>query len=344
MKKYKGYELEDFLMDEYFISWVKSSDNEAEHFWKRWIENNPSKKKVVMEAYYIISSMNYGDPIRISDEEHIEIFESILKHDKEDQRTGLFDKINLPFFFRNVAAVLLIVFCGYYGFQIINFGTSPTVEEIQDSRQVVKMNPAGQKSQIRLNDGTTVFLNSESKLTFPDRFNDSVRIVHLEGEAYFEVQKNDDKPFVVMCDDVEIKVLGTSFNVKNDGDVAIALVTGKVQAKKKEGEEVMLSPNEMVTYNHNGKYTKSEFDPLETLGWKDRYLVFKKDDFKSVKTKLEKWYGVEIVLTSNLGKKWEYTGQYFHETLENVLEGIAASSEIDFRIDKNKVYISQKTK
>ncbi|MDN3668919.1 FecR family protein [Echinicola jeungdonensis] len=339
MKKYSEFEIEDFLVDEFFVRWAKSSNKEEEHFWQRWMENNPEKRGTVMEAFYIINSLNYKDELKVSDQEHIDLFESILSHDlEEDEKEPKGRKQRNVFLaLRRIAAVILVFFCAYFGFKTMFPSSKGTPEKVE---QIVKVNPAGQKSQMKLSDGTIVHLNSESKLTFPKKFNDSIRYVALEGEAFFEVEENKEKPFIVQVDGIEIKVLGTSFNVKKEEEVSVALVSGKVAVKDTKGKEVLLSPNEMVTYQKDGEYSKSGFDPFETIGWKDKYLVFRGDDFLEVKRKLEKWYGVEIIRERPLQKDWSYTGQYYHETLERVLEGISATSEFEYKIDKNQVIIN----
>ncbi len=341
MKKYSEFQVEDFLTDEFFVRWANSSDKEAEHFWNKWMENNPSKREMVMEAYYLINAIDYKDELKVSDQEHVDLFESIINHssnsnyDNESNIRTIWNFLGL----RKIAAAAMVAFCLYFGYQ--NIFNQPVKEESKPQiQQLVKFNPAGQKSQFKLADGTVVFLNAESELIFPEAFNDSIREVQLRGEAFFEVAENKDKPFIVNSGGVKVKVLGTSFNINQGNEVAIALVTGKVSVQDASGDKVNLAPNEMLTCKKEGKPIKSSFDPFETIGWKDKYLVFRGDDFLKVKRKLEKWYGIEIIRERPLQKDWSYTGQYYQETLERVLEGISATSEFEYKISNNQVIIN----
>src|SRR5690606_2263632 len=136
---------------------------------------------------------------------------------------------------------------------------------------------------VTLSDGTRIYLNAESEINYASIFSDSLRLVTLKGEAFFEVA-HDERPFVVEIDQTRVRVLGTSFNVNQGGNGAlkVALVSGKVSIGDRQGNHVELKPSEMMVREENGRIHKTTFDPLEVLGWKDKVLVFKKSSLPEV--------------------------------------------------------------
>ncbi len=334
--KYKDFHIEDFLKDEFFITWVKQSDEETDHFWKKWLENHPEKRQDVLAASEIIQSINYKEELDLTDQLYTEMYENIVSKDEEDVKEKTKTRSINWGFWKNLAATLIVGGCLFLGYMMIN---TEVKEEKVPVQMITRTNPAGQKSTLILSDGTKVSLNAASSLTFPDRFGDSLREVSLEGEAFFDVTENKNKPFIISTGDNLIKVLGTTFNVKKEEELSVALVSGKVTVEDHRGNKIVLEPKEMVVKDKVGKITKTTFDPFEVIGWKDKYLVFKDDSFGEMKKKLEKWYGVEIQAEGFSQKDWSYSGVYYKETLENVLEGISITSNFAYKIDRKKVTI-----
>lgn len=333
--KYKDFDIEDFLMDEFFIKWVKKPNEETNHFWLKWIQSNPEKKDALLVAKEIIESMDYHDRVNLLDEEYTEIYEGIQSRFKHQSKAG--DKSNYWLLFRRLVAVLFIVSCislGYFVNVQIKENKIAALQEI-----VTKETTNGMKSQFVLSDGTKVYLNSDSKLIFPKGFQGTERRVKLSGEAFFEVKQDKDSPFIVEVGENEIKVLGTSFNAHYRDVFTVALVTGKVEVGDLLGNKIFLSPNEMLIKEKEGKFTKTIFDPLSLLGWKDNYLVFNDDKFDEVLEKLRRWYGVEFSVVGDVRKDWSYSGKYHKETLQNVLEGISITSNFSYEITGKKIKI-----
>src|SRR5690606_21045032 len=142
---------------------------------------------------------------------------------------------------------------------------------------ISRTNPAGKKSIVTLSDGTKIYLNAESEIRYASEFSDSLRLVSLKGEAFFEVEK-EGRPFVVEIEQTRVRVLGTSFNInqKHNGALMVALVSSKVSINDQQGNQMNLEPSEMMVRGKDGNIHKTTFDPLEITGWKDRVLVFKK--------------------------------------------------------------------
>lgn len=334
--KYEHYNIEDFLMDEFFIRWVKHPDDDTNHFWHKWINEFPEKRETLDAAAGLIRSISYKQHFEIQDKKYIETFENILKNTSQPSTKT---KKWFGFFtLRNVAAFLLIPLISWLGYGMFAKNTE-NFSPLLENQQIVKETTAGKKSIITLSDSTKVYLNSNSKLTYSKDFSDSIREVFISGEAFFEVHK-ETRPFIVRTNDVSIQVLGTSFNVKLDNKkLAIALVSGKVRIDDVEGNQVHLQPNEMLVMEERVPSIISDFDFREILGWKDKYLVFKKSNLHEVKTKLENWYGVEIEIKGHFGPNWTYSGIYQDEMLVNVLKGIQHTSGIRYEIKNKKVTI-----
>lgn len=340
--KYEDYKLEHFLCDEFFVQWVKNPDENTKHFWEKWLVANPHKREIVIEAAQFIKSITYQERPELSNEAYLELFENIIRFEESEVSTNKKATREGRWFsffsLRKVAAVLLCCFCTWVIWDIFNSSGDEAKTEIQ---WITKSIPKGTKSSIGLSDGTIIHLNSGSELIYPNEFSDSLRVVTLKGEAFFEVNK-ESRPFKVQMDQAVIEVLGTEFNVNqsSNNQFAVALVSGKVKVNDNLGNQVVLDPSEMLVMEKDGNFYKSTFDSLEIVGWKDKNLIFNEDDFSEVKSKLENWYGIEISVRGKVSKKWAYTGQYHDEILKNVLEGIKQTSRIQYHIDGKKVEIT----
>lgn len=342
--RYKDYKLEDFLMDEFFIQWVKFPDRNNCHFWEKWLQEHPQKRETVMQAVQLIRGVHYGKNELFTDTMYVETFENIIR---TTNSIGSKMRVERDFFqifdffsVRKFVAIMVLGFCCWMSYSLM-FQREEVKEVFVEIPMVKKINPAGIKSLITLSDGSKVYLNAGSSIQFPKQFSADRREVQLTGEAFFDIQSEADRPFVVNTANTQIKVLGTTFNVNQEesGKIAVALVSGKVRVNDDKGNQVNLDPSEMLVMEHSGEFYKTGFDPLEILGWKDKQLVFKKDAFTVVQRKLENWYGVEVQVKGRMPKNWVYTGVYRDELLENVLAGIFYTSGITYKIEGKKITI-----
>lgn len=210
-------------------------------------------------------------------------------------------------------------------------------------------NPKGERTQVDLPDGSIVWLNAESRITYPAEFYQDTRKVLLSGEAYFDVVKAD-KPFVVETENAEIQVLGTSFNVSaypEDDNFSTTLVEGEVLLKVGKGffgkSEAKLKAHQRANYSKADKELALEevSDLSIYTSWKDGKLVFANTKFSAVATKLERWFDKEIELLNNISDE-RFTGTFESESLEQILEVVNVSTPIDYSISGNKVLIKMK--
>jgi len=210
--------------------------------------------------------------------------------------------------------------------------------------------PFGKRSYITLADGTKVWLNSGSKLIFPSVFKGKTRVVYLEGEALFEVTKNNDKPFFVETDQFKIKVYGTKFNVQayqNDKDYNVVLVEGKINMNSKEGllsKEIFLAPNQIATILRGKEIF--EINNIENTSfytaWVDGYLTFRDEAVTNVLKRVSRYYNVSIeaVLPDHMEKIFGKLD--LKDDLKRVLDGIAFISKTKYEKQGNK-YVFMET-
>ena len=220
-------------------------------------------------------------------------------------------------------------------------------QETGDLQMIV---PKGQKVQVRLADGSEVWLNSESTLTYPSTFKKNSREVTLTGEAYFKVTHNTDRPFIVKTNGADVRVLGTEFDVCNYADeelIETTLVNGKVELEfynkaGKRSKPLILKPNEKATFNRKtSKVVLSQLNAFDHTGWKDGRLAFKSVAFGELSKKLERWYDVKFVFENEELKNELYTGSFDKETFEQAINALRLSSHFNYKIKKRTVYISK---
>ncbi|WP_108425743.1 FecR family protein [Flagellimonas amoyensis] len=199
-------------------------------------------------------------------------------------------------------------------------------EKIEPIVELTKTTKWGQKLNITLADGTRIRLNSGSTITYPDRFEGTVREVVLEGEAFFDVAKNPNKPFVIKSGEVLTTVLGTSFNINTYADseqIAVTVATGKVKVASQENE-IHLGPNEQGVFDKKTKTISKKVTDITTfLNWKDGIIHFEDTRLANVAESLERWYGVTFVFENGNVGDCHVTATYSNELLSAVLESIA---------------------
>lgn len=209
--------------------------------------------------------------------------------------------------------------------------------------QTVETMP-GQKSIVELPDGSKVWLNSETKLSYPSLFKDKCREVKLLGEAFFEVTEMNDCPMKVHIGDIDIKVLGTRFNVSNylsDNSANVVLESGSVDlySSKEDLKNPLLSmkPGQKAVYLKNDRILSLKSVQTEQYtAWTRGELVFRDDPMTDVVRKLNRWYNTEIVITDSTISNYSYTATFQHESLEQILELLSISAPIDYRITRRE--------
>lgn len=233
---------------------------------------------------------------------------------------------------------------------VATFGIWKNTILVEDPVEIIALNKKvtqkGQKSTIHLPDGSKVVLNSGSELTYPDAFETGTREILLKGEAYFDVAKNPDQPFVVKTEGVSIMALGTEFNVHTRNErVDVGLTEGKVQVSMLSdlSQYLILEPGQMASLNKaENKFSKSNFSIEEVTSWKDGNLIFVDASMGEVFSILEMWYGVDIEIQNFHSHTWNYNGEFKNEHMDRVLMNISFSQNFEYEIKDKKVIIKPK--
>lgn len=206
--------------------------------------------------------------------------------------------------------------------------------------------PKGGEFKLQLADGTRVYLNSATDLRYPVAFTGLERRVYLKGEAYFEVAKDVEHPFIVVTDDVQVRVYGTSFNVNTLGadGVRTVLVEGKVGIRGQDlDREYVLKPNELAFYDRNSRDMKIEtVDPdLYTL-WRKGIFVFERETLENIMNTLSLWYDMEVFFQSESAKQLHFSGHMKrYEQIEDILHAITDATGVVFTINDRTVCVSR---
>lgn len=342
--RYEKYSVIDFINDDFFVKWVSTPDSESDFFWNKWIANHPEKLEEVRTAKTFIQNVHYHNAPKISKTDFTNIHENILRYKtRQDHYNNGRSWSGKSYLSLGIAASLAFTIIA----SILLFDAfNPSVQEVSEVSYVVKETPRGLKTTSLLPDGSKVKINSGSVLKYPERFEGENRRVILQGEAFFEVKADPDKPFVIESSCAVVQVLGTSFNVKtydNDKDQRIAVVSGKVRVTTPGGKEKILLPDSMAVIDKNtGMITVTGYNKTEELGWCDGILYFNQTPFHKVFEKLEMWFAVSFEIDDriNLNLNETYTGEFKkNESLENVLNGIGYTSGFSYRIINKKVYV-----
>jgi len=174
--------------------------------------------------------------------------------------------------------------------------------------------PSGQRAMVKLHDGTTVWLNARSTLRYPNHFAREERKVELDGEAFFDVEHNEHKPFVVSTEKLDIKVLGTKFNVfayKGREEFNTALLEGSVKVYERMNEEkaLFMNPNECVELKDN-KLVKRPMGNTDFLLWKEGIYAFDDVPFEDIIKKFELYYDIVITVNNSKLMKYKFSGKF----------------------------------
>jgi transmembrane sensor len=347
-KDYKYYKTEDFLTDEEFKSWILKSNSKSDYFWTKLMDSYPHKKKDILKAKEMLLLMKFKQH-DVQDREKDQVLENIIQNIKSGHYHEAIKNDAGQYYFREnvqwwlkIAASFAILAASIF-FVYNNSYIEKSRSGVKEVLTMTKSNPAGRKLTLQLPDGSTVSLNSESEISFPEHFNDSVRIVMLQGEAYFEVAHNEHQPFLVQTGNVTIHVLGTSFNVnafRDNNEIAVSLIEGQVKVLIEGSEKILLEPFEKVIVNRQTLHiSKTSFDNISEVGWKDGIIIFDEDDYRRVISKLERWYGVRFELLNVPSSDWKIKGMFKDMNLTQMLEHFKFMHNIEYKIEAKNVKI-----
>lgn len=202
--------------------------------------------------------------------------------------------------------------------------------------------PRGGEYQVILPDGSKVWLNAASSITYPTQFTGSDRRVKLTGEAYFEITKNKEKPFYVMMNDAQVRVFGTHFNISaySDDDIyTTTLLEGSVQVSKNNSVS-MLKPGQQAVINHNSDaITVSDANIDDAMAWKNGLFIFNDDNITGIMKKVSRWYDVDVYYAADLNEQ-KFGGSYHRsKNINELLQYLEMIGKIHFKVQERRITV-----
>lgn len=267
-----------------------------------------------------------------------------------------------------VSSIAASVLLGWFIFSSFPAGDAQKKENVAQNTVSTKR---GSKSKIQLPDGTQVWLNADSKITYNENFQGALREVQLTGEAFFDVVRDEKRPFVIHTNAIDVKVLGTSFNVRsytNEKNTETSLIHGSVEVTLRNNPEtkIVLKPSEkLIVQNDNMQviskkpeevkaaelkqptmvkskisFEKKDSSVIETL-WVKNKLAFDREPLEEVAMKIERWFDVGVCITDEKLKKTPFSGVFDDENLPVVMEALRLAGKFRYNINKKEVTIGR---
>jgi transmembrane sensor len=352
----KDYTTEDFINDDAFVNWVLQPDPKSEEHWRAFLSQYPHKQDEVNKARAFIELMNFKDAtlddisiVKLKSAIDLGILEDEIKASDSqftEEKSGSFFNSTV---FKIAASVSIIVIAGLVSWYWVGTqNNSPFAKGMEIPKNSELITAAkGKRSVLTLADGTRVWLNADSRIAYSNDFmNSETREVFLEGEAFFDVTENKNKPFIVNTASITVKVLGTAFNVKsfeNDETVETTLVHGKVQIDTRTNDNIILLPNQQAVFvKQSGQViVENQIEAQDYAAWKSGKLYFKDETFAAIVQELERWYNVKIHLEGEHVLECRFSAKIDNKPLEEVLELFKATGpSLNYRIEGDEVFIT----
>lgn len=308
----------------------------------KYLQGNASPDEVKLLDQFFDSYRNQDGDIELVNEEiKGEILHNILISAGEKKR--ILAKPTATVWIRVAAMISFFLVASYFIYGRLERNqqrsTPPLAVKLKELRTL-----KGQKLDIKLSDGSRIRLNANTKISYPEKFSNDKREVSLDGEAYFEIVHDAQRPFIVRTAHASTRVLGTSFNVlAGTESTAVTLVEGKVNVSLPNGASTTLTPNLQATIARELKQIDTrEVDVTKFTGWKDNTLDFDNTSVKEAFAIIENWYDVEIIVEDQQLLNCIITSKYQNESLENVLNSFRFILKMDFTINGQQITVSGK--
>lgn len=206
--------------------------------------------------------------------------------------------------------------------------------------------PVGQRAELTLPDDTKVWINAQSRITYPVQFGKNERIITLDGEAFFDVKQDNEHPFVVKTKQIDVRVLGTEFNLMayaQSSFVELSLLEGEVKIISADNKkQLVMKPNEHVRYE-GGDFNKSFIKDYNYFRWKEGLICFNNESVAQIMRKLELHYDVKIVVKSNSLLQQHYSGKFrTKDGIEQVLKVLQIEHKFSYSVDRDQNIITIK--
>jgi ferric-dicitrate binding protein FerR (iron transport regulator) len=317
----------DRLLADYWAGKLAPAARKAVEEWATASEDNQA---IFREAKKLAQALDLWQDMRQYD-----VSKALNQVNNQIQNTPRRQRKSLYEYWQRVAAILflplLLASAGLYYYQQVREERQPVIWQT-----VTVTN--GLRAQVKLADGSTVWLNGGSQLTYPSSFSGKERQVTLVGEAYFKVAKNEKQPFYVQAGPLKVAVTGTTFNVSHypdDGQTTVVLTSGKVSLLGKDRQQWIklaeMKPCEMAVYDdYRHEISIAQADTEKYTSWINGSLIFRDDLMTEVVKKLNRRYNVDIVIADREIAQYVYTATFRDETVERILYLLKKTSPIAY--------------
>ena len=308
---------------------------------KTWIAASAENQQYFIRQREIWFSAVSREAASVYDKDKaFENFRNRVECQKEIQSTSR-RGFSLSALWRYAAVVAIIIAVGCISYWQGEVNVKDTFADISVEA------PLGSKTKLYLPDGTLVWLNAGSRMTYSQGFGVDNRKVELEGEGYFEVKRNEKIPFFVKTKDLQLQVLGTKFNFRDypeDHEVVVSLLEGKVGLNNllREEKEAVLSPDERAVLNKaNGLLTVESVTASNASQWTDGYLFFDEELLPDIAKELERSYNVKIHIANDSLKTFRFYGNFVRreQNIQEVLEALASTEKMQYKIEERNITI-----
>ena len=308
---------------------------------KTWIAASAENQQYFIRQREIWFSAVSREAASVYDKDKaFENFRNRVESQKEIQSTSR-RGFSLSALWRYAAVVAIIIAVGCISYWQGEVNVKDTFADISVEA------PLGSKTKLYLPDGTLVWLNAGSRMTYSQGFGVDNRKVELEGEGYFEVKRNEKIPFFVKTKDLQLQVLGTKFNFRDypeDHEVVVSLLEGKVGLNNllREEKEAVLSLDERAVLNKaNGLLTVESVTASNASQWTDGYLFFDEELLPDIAKELERSYNVKIHIANDSLKTFRFYGNFVRreQNIQEVLEALASTEKMQYKIEERNITI-----
>ncbi|MGD1891861.1 MAG: FecR family protein [Cyclobacteriaceae bacterium] len=338
---YQDYSVQQFIEDPYFREWVYRPNQTSNQFWQQWLTQHPEKQPEVVQARSVLLSVQFKE-YSVSEEEKDQVWRQI-RQQRSVSLPPTTQSISSPDssltkrwpWAVGIAASLVLLMVAYLGWE--------------RSTETIYTAEYGTARTILLSDQSTVELNANSSLRVSSHW-DEQREVWLEGEAFFDIQHQENRtgeriPFIVHTNELSVRVVGTEFNVlSRRGETQVGLHSGKVNlALDNEASTLAMQPGDWVAYSkEDQQLIQDQLAPASYTAWRNQRFWFDNHRLSEIATMIHDYYGLEVVLSSpELGQR-TFSGQFPADRLDLMLEAIQATLAVQVDRTNQTIHIKEK--
>ena len=323
----------DEIIIRYLDGTATDSDKEQLLTWLKESDKNLHSYSEFRDVWFASQS---NSSVHSDMEKALKRLEKRIKGKESEKKINIVSPYN---FYKTARVAAFFALLFIIGITFYHIGRNVTKKDILILNHLIT--DSGSKRRFVLPDSTIVWLNSNSKLEYPTTFSESSREISLEGEAYFEVARDEDRPFVVRTENLTVKVLGTEFNINahSSEKVQTVLVKGRVEAETAGRQKVVLQPGELAESGRS-QIRVSKVNVRKYTAWREGMFYFEEATLEEILQELCDWYYVQVVFTNPSARMRKFSGILErNDDLEKVLKKIELTTSVRFTVQKGMIKV-----